>query len=60
MSAAFPKLRSLKLAGWRFYFSKLHPLAPLAGTLKQLDLSNATGLTDSTLWSLTHLTGETE
>jgi hypothetical protein len=57
MAAAFPKLHSLKLAGWRFFFSKLHPLAALAGRLRQLDLSNAAGVADSTLWSMTHLTG---
>jgi hypothetical protein len=58
--AAFTALESLKLAGWRFYFANLHPLAKLGPTLRELDLSNARDVNDNTLWSLTHLTGTRE
>jgi hypothetical protein len=50
------RLQQLKLAGWRFFFASFKPLAGLADCLGCLDLSRARDVTDSTLWSLTHLT----
>jgi hypothetical protein len=52
------RLEALGLAGWRFYFANFKPLAGLSGCLVSLDLTRARDVTDSTLWSLTHLTSE--
>jgi hypothetical protein len=55
--ARMPHLNSLALSGWRFFFATLKPLANLANSLRSVDLSHGHDVTDSTLWSLTHLTG---
>lgn len=47
----------MHLQAWRCYFATFHPLAGLAGSLVSLDLTRCHDVTDSTLWSLTHLTG---
>lgn len=52
------RLEVLQLAGWRFFFATLKPLAGLSDCLAALDLSHARDVTDNTLWSLTHLTSE--
>jgi hypothetical protein len=52
------RLEVLRLAGWRFYFATLKPLAGLSDCLVSLDLTRGRDVTDSTLWSLTHLTSE--
>lgn len=57
-AVACMRLEVLWLAGWRFYFASLKPLAGLSECLRSLDLSRARDVTDSTLWSLTHLTSK--
>jgi len=52
------RLEVLQLAGWRFFFATLKPLAGLSDCLAALDLSRARDVTDTTLWSLTHLTSK--
>lgn len=52
------RLEVLWLAGWRFYFADLKPLAGLSECLRSLDLTRGRDVTDSTLWSLTHLTSK--
>jgi hypothetical protein len=52
------RLEVLRLGGWRFYFATLKPVAGLSDCLVSLDLTRGRDVTDSTLWSLTHLTSE--
>jgi hypothetical protein len=52
------RLEALWCAGWRFYFAGFKPLAGLGECLRSLDLTRGRDVTDSTLWSLTHLTSE--
>ena len=52
------RLEALLCAGWRFYFAGFKPLAGLGECLRSLDLTRGRDVTDSTLWSLTHLTSK--